>query len=138
MFAHELLSMVIRLSPSPLQIPIDCLKQLWAEKTHPNSRPKRPIYQGQNDPPQLLAETTQTSAHLCNIRSGMAFCKTILESKRRCGHSCALSKRPMLKRPSRNDTGLKKKRSIYYTMPHSLCMSIFFEHCQYLNTTYRR
>ena len=34
-------------------------KRLRAESTHPENWPKRPTYQGRNDPPQKLAETTQ-------------------------------------------------------------------------------
>ena len=34
-------------------------KRLRAESTHPENWPKRPTYQGRNDPPPKLAETTQ-------------------------------------------------------------------------------
>ena len=34
-------------------------KRLGAESTHPKNWPKRPTYQGRNDPPPKLAETTQ-------------------------------------------------------------------------------
>ena len=34
-------------------------KRLRAESTHPENWPKRPNYQGRNDPPPKLAETTQ-------------------------------------------------------------------------------
>ena len=86
--------------PSAVQVPIDCPKRLWGEKT----------YQGRNNPPKLLAESNRTPAHWCNIPSGVTFCKPISESKLRCCHCWEVCKRPRLKRPGRNDTGPKRPR----------------------------
>ena len=47
-------------------------KRLRAELTHPENWPKRPTYQGRNDPPPKLAKTTQaetTQAETTQIRS---------------------------------------------------------------------
>ena len=44
-------------------------KRLRAESTHPENWPKRPTYQGRNDPPPKLAETTQAETTQKRLRA---------------------------------------------------------------------
>ena len=45
-------------------------KRLRAESTHPENWPKRPTYQGRNDPPPNLAETTQAETTQAETTQG--------------------------------------------------------------------
>ena len=45
-------------------------KRLRAESTHPENWPKRPTYQGRNDPPPKLAETTQAETTQAETTQG--------------------------------------------------------------------
>ena len=65
-------------------------KRPWAETTHPENWPKRPTYQGRNDPLQKLAETTQAettrpkrpraeTTRICTLIVGLLALKLPLE-----------------------------------------------------------
>ena len=45
-------------------------KRLRAESSHPENWPKRPTYQGRNDPPPKLAETTQAETTQAETTQG--------------------------------------------------------------------
>ena len=45
-------------------------KRPRAESTHPENWPKRPTYQGRNDPPPKLAETTQAETTQAETTQG--------------------------------------------------------------------
>ena len=45
-------------------------KRLRAESTHPENWPKRPTYQGRNDPPPKLSETTQAETTRAETTQG--------------------------------------------------------------------
>ena len=45
-------------------------KRLRAESTHPENWPKRSTYQGRNDPPPILAETTQAETTQAETTQG--------------------------------------------------------------------